>query len=224
MSASPFVDLRLHSLHTFEPVAVAPAVENVTPVKPPFLQTKEQIDSLTSINGLSIEEIERRARPDCYAMTGFLGPNESFKDVLKHDWETVEKHNTTHEELVKHLRNIIQLAEKQQEQEPNSDLPPSPDHHLHVEYNGQSLLVDLWTTRGLQYDIFKPKNESERTVETPKSWNDDYSIRHAKNGAKITVTTGVLSYIREFGFYEGGGSDNRYRVAPETIMAILTGN
>lgn len=217
MSTSPFVDLRLHSLPTF-----VPEVKNVAPIKPPFIQTKEQIDSLTSINGLSIEEIERRARPDCYAMTGFLGPNESFKEVLKHDWETVEKHNTTHEELVNHLRNIIALAEKQQESA--SDLLPSPDHHLHVEYNGQPLLVDLWTTRGLQYDIFCAKNESERTVDTPKSWNDDYVIRHATNGAKVIVTTGVLSYIREFGFYEGGGNDNRYRIDPETVIAIVKGN
>ena len=151
---------------------------------------------------------------------GFLGPNESFKEVLKKDWDTVERHNTTHEQLVNHLHSILKLAEKLQNE---PDLP-SPDYHIHVEYNGQPLLVDLACTRGWQYDIFNPNNESERTVDTPKVWNDENSIRHAKNGAKIVVTTGVLSYIREFGFYEGGGNSNRYRVAPEKIMAILTGH
>lgn len=214
MTTSPFVDLRLHSLPSS-----TPEPEKIT-VKPPFIQTNEQIDTITSINGLSIEEIERRCRPNSYAMSGFLGPNESFKAVLKKDWDTVESHNTTHEQLVNHLRNILKLAEKLQDE---IDLP-SPDYHIHVEYNGQPLLVDLACTRGTQYDIFNPNNESERTVDTPKVWNDENTIRHAKNGAKITVTTGVLSYIREFGFYEGGGDSNRYRVAPEAIMAILTGH
>lgn len=171
--------------------------------KPPFLQTKEQI--------------ERRARPNGYAMMGFLGPNDSFKEVLKKDWETVGRHNTTHEEIVNHLRSIIKLADAHQHES---------DHEIvHVTYNGQPLDVSLCATRGLQYDIFNPPQESDRNVDTPKAWNDDIFVKNTKNGVSVVVTTGTLSYIREFGFYEGGdGKENRYRVDPEKVIAILSGN
>eukprot|EP01126_Amoeba_proteus_P021547 TRINITY_DN218_c0_g1_i45.p1 TRINITY_DN218_c0_g1~~TRINITY_DN218_c0_g1_i45.p1 ORF type:complete len:102 (-),score=9.83 TRINITY_DN218_c0_g1_i45:332-637(-) len=57
------------------------------------------VESLSQINGLPITEIERRARalldktedPTCWrcrSSSGFLGPGQSFKEVLLKDWCT----------------------------------------------------------------------------------------------------------------------------------------
>ncbi len=78
------------------------------------LTSLQQIESLTEINGVPIDEIERRARPHIrgqsgdfdFSEDGFLGTNDRFKDVLRKDWETVEALGTTHLELSVHLSNI----------------------------------------------------------------------------------------------------------------------
>lgn len=34
---------------------------------------------------------------------------------------------------------------------------------------------------------------------------------------------GIINYIENFGFYEGGGSQNPYRVDPDKLYTLLTG-
>lgn len=201
-------------------------IENVTHIKAPFLKERAQLDALTSINGLSIEEIERRARPGRYAASGFIGAQESFKEVLKKDWDTVEKLNVTHAELALHLNNIITIARRAE----NSAKDPVIEYRTKdLEGNTifseapQVLEVSLAMTKGYQYDIFGPDEDDKREVDTPDNWSEEYTITNKSNGVKVPINSGVLSYIREFGFYEGGGDANKYRVDPVKVMAILTG-
>jgi hypothetical protein len=198
---------------------------------PPFLQEKKQIETLTSINGLSIEEIEQRARPSSFSQSGFIGKEESFKDVLMKDWETVEKLNITHGELAAHLRRIISLAESSRRISMRASLGP-----IAIEYKTgdlkentiiseghQNLEVVLWSTKGMQDDIFAPKKNLQREVNTPCGWNEENIIRNIAMGIELRINSGILSYIREFGFYEGGGEENPYRIDPKKVMTLLTG-
>ncbi len=152
------------------------STENTTQVKPPFLKEKAQIETLTSINGLSIAEIEQRARPGAYSQAGFIGKEESFKEVLRKDWETVEKLQVTHSELAEHLSYIIYLAERAPKSTKKGYFDP-----VVIEYNvkdlknntisaeaPQKLEVVLMGTMGYQEDLFKPKDKSLREVDTPK--------------------------------------------------------
>jgi hypothetical protein len=198
---------------------------------PPFLKEKAQIETLKEINGLSIEEIEDRARPGRYSQTGFIGREESFKEVLRKDWETVEKLHVTHSELAAHLTNIISIAERV-ERSSKRDFSDS----FVIEYRTndlkdnsilseapQKLEVLLLLTKGMQDDIFEPKHNSTRVVNTLKEWNEENTVKNPANGVTLNLNSGILSYIREFGFYEGGGEDNPYRVDPLKVMALLTG-
>lgn len=221
------------SVLNFEPIntpaASALPLEEPTLVKPPFINDKTQLDTLRSINGITLEEINLRARPHEFSQVGFIAENETFIEVLKKDWDTVEKLKVTHVELAKHLNNILSLAIS------ISRSSQWFDGAIEIEYRTQdmdgntiaaetpqTLLVTLMCTRGLQEDLFAPKN-GQREVDTPTGWNEENSIENPALGIKLRLNTGVLSYIREFGFYEGGGNANRYRVDPVKIMALLTG-
>jgi hypothetical protein len=206
--------------------------DNSSKAKPPFLTEKSQIDHLISINGLSIEDIEKRARPGRFSQSGFIGKEEGFKDVLRKDWETVEKLQVTHSELAAHLSNIISIAKQVERNSKRNHSDP-----IVIEYRTKDLIdntiaseapqkleVILGGTRGMQEDLFEPKDYNQRDVDTPEGWNEENIVKNTVNGITLNLNSGILSYIREFGFYEGGGDQNPYRVDPMKVMALLTGN
>lgn len=224
---SYFVDLRANP----RPAPVKEARKNVEIeiCQHPFIRDINQIDALQSINGVSIAEIEQRCRPSSYALSGFLGADESFKEVLKTDWQTVAKLGTTHCELAAHLRNIVEMAMRNLDEMDEYEWINVTYHPSDLKGNTikdskpQNLRVSLAATRGFQQDIFEPAKNVIREAQTPEMWNDDYTIHHVDNNVKININQGILSYIELFGFYEGGGEHNRYRVGPDKIMAILRG-
>ena len=214
MFTSLFKDMRLEKSHVTSVTPPKSSILNYVNIDDtPFIKNIDEIDLISSINGLSIEEIESRAKPNRFAASGFLGNDEKFLDVIKSDWETVLKHNTTNQVLAKHLYNIIKLADE------------AKNTPAIIEYNSIKYSVIILLTRGLQYDLFSPKAEVEIdqdcNVETPSVWNDDIIIENLNNNTKARLTTGSLSYIHYFGFYEGGKEQNIYRNAPENLIKLL---
>lgn len=208
-----------------------------------------EIDKLQQLNGVPIAEIERRARPGNYATSGFLGPTESLKEVLTADWQTVRNLGTTHVEFAdqiaaiwnqeKHLPFGIILHTSTS---PRPLLERAPFRFIilislvssvaavifanPVAWWGlslavpcvalalckkQILLISNRAYKGMQDDIFDKK----------KGWNTEIDIRNLLNFKKVTVADGVVDYIRKYGFYEGGGKQNPYRVDPSQLAAIL---
>jgi len=87
----------------------------------------------------------------------------------------------------------------------------------------QKIIVRLLYTKGYQEDLFRPKDYSQRDVDTPEKWSIHQVIENQTNGVRLVLNPGVLNYIRQFGFYEGGGEENPYRVDPIKVVALLTG-
>lgn len=206
-----------------------PSEPNVSESKPPFLINKSQLDNLKSINGLTLEQIEARARPGAFSQSGFIGKDESFIEVLKKDWETVESLKVTHEQLATHLKNIINCAQRYKSPYHNHANPEAFEYSSEdlkdflTEDGPQMVEVFLNYTRGQQDDLFEPIDPTQREVDTPQGWNEEIVVKNPSNGIELRLNTGILSYIREFGFYEGGGDENPYRVDPRKVMSLLTG-
>lgn len=202
---------------------------NVSESKPPFLINKAQLDNLKSINGLTIEQIEARARPGAFSQSGFIGKDESFIEILKKDWETVESLKVTHEMLAEKLKEIINCAQRYKSPYHNHANPEAFEFHSEdlkdflTEDGPQMVEVYLNYTRGQQDDLFEPIDPAQREVDTPEGWNEEIVVKNPSNGIELRLNSGILSYIREFGFYEGGGDENPYRVDPRKIMSVLTG-
>ena len=74
--------------------------------------SNESIDRLGKLNGIPIEEIEGNARSGRYSSAGFIGRNQSLKEVLKADNTFVSSKGFTHQELAAPLLQIIGLMDK----------------------------------------------------------------------------------------------------------------
>jgi hypothetical protein len=59
------------------------------------------------------------------------------------------------------------------------------------------------------------------------TWNEEYIIKNLKSELEIKVAgtekNGIIDYIDRFGFFEGGGVNNVYRIDPFILHAILSG-
>lgn len=179
---------------------------------------------MDSIEGVPIEIIEQRARPSPYAggivaldaqsgesVSGFLGADESLRDVLLQDWETVRKLGLTHIEIADHLNVLAQKGKDKW------------GELVTFEYTfrgsaPQALTASYWGTKGVQSDIFRPADNSSEG----EPWGEFCVIKNLNTGDSIEWTPGIERYIRRYGFYEGG-ENNRYRIDPLKFMSILTG-
>ena len=231
----------------------------------------EAIEKLTHINGLSIERIELRARPRGMATSGFIGADESFKEVLQRDWKTVEALGTTHIELAERIREIWREAENKQAflsfetidntaplKLPEPKRPPSYTRMrifaLEVIMGIGALIAAYryspcalaalvpaagcitYASRVKKVDPVKEKTLSvighirmcfgkqDDIFDQRLGWGRDLLLKDTKNDLLIMIGEGVVDYIEQYGFYEGGGESNPYRVDPLKLVAILTGS
>jgi len=196
----------------------------------------EHIKSLQNINGISIQEIERRAQPlldktqdakcwKCRSFNGFLNNNQTFKECLIQDWETVYALGTTHVILANHLRAILSQAE-----EIRRNTKRGPDYTIQIKYSAkdivgakeQVLRISHRFYTGEQWSLFYNEQSSEEI----EKWREDYYISNDAMGLSITLggglKGGIIFYIENYGFYEGG-TNNEYRIEPDKLVALLTG-
>eukprot|EP00930_Biecheleria_cincta_P103799 TRINITY_DN9589_c0_g1_i2.p1 TRINITY_DN9589_c0_g1~~TRINITY_DN9589_c0_g1_i2.p1 ORF type:complete len:356 (-),score=65.95 TRINITY_DN9589_c0_g1_i2:39-1106(-) len=156
------------------------------------------LQSATGIQGVPWSELQRRCEPGAgpgQTYYGWIDRGTNLLDVLREDWETVKQLKTTHLELAAHLDAIYQQGS-----------------------GPVTLQLHCTHTRGLQEDLIAPDTFF-------LGWNMDWRIK--SGGFEFHIggpdsSAGLVKYIKEFGFYEGGDS-NSYRVDPAKLVAMLTG-
>jgi len=202
------------------------------------IKTKQDISDLKSINGISIEEIQRRSEPledkfqdplwRCRSSSGFLGRGQLFQECLLADWGRVQQLGTTHQILANNLNSILTQVE-----EIRKTSKWGPNRPILLEYNAenltqslgpQKLLVERFSFAGFQHSFFfNPDLE----VQDTENWNNEYVITNEDMGITIKVggevNRGIIIYIRDYGFYQGG-LENGYRIDPAVLVSLLTGS
>jgi hypothetical protein len=172
------------------------------------VNSDDSIRQLTTLTGLTIAEIEDRARPchcskwqDC-SVDGFLGENEGFITRLLEDNLFVRQKQLTHQKIAKPLFILATM---------NKD-------YCHIAQEtgdfktGQCLLnkitfsVSINCTNGYQESIFNDHLRSSCIVNAVK-------MPQRQNLSFDQVL--LPNYIDRYGFYEG---HTIYRVAPQTII------
>ena len=161
-----------------------------------------------------------------------MSPGEDFKSVLRSDWKIVTTLSATHGELAAHVRCIIEFAEAAKisyEGQIEYDATKCHNRMSSRQQKPQPLKITKTFYMGDQFSLFY-NFEKDRKGEQPKEnqkWNVEYRIENLNNGVWIliggTSTSGVITYIEEYGFYEGGGVNNEYRVDPFSLYAVITG-
>lgn len=235
------------------------------------INSYDGIDRLDNINGVSIEEIQRRGKDRAYVVSRFLGSEENFKDVLKQDWKTVQDLGLTHLELAEHLKYIEFSApwkgrkwvsydtnqiEKNVIGAPNSPIQqtlnilaktliglgivaivasivvavvvtpfaalgliPALGLIAFARFglsNKQYLIITKEKNNGVLKDLFENNNQKQ-------TFNYQIRVTNPTNFTSILITPNSAAYIEKLGFYQGGGTNNPYRIDPIRLVALLTG-
>ena len=151
----------------------------------------EAIDQLETLTGLTIAEIEKRARPLSHkgiSVSGFIGANESFKAVLKRDNQRVHGFGMTHAQMAAPLKQAMAAGGGS------------------FVFGGRRFYVESDLSRSPQHSIF---NDELLAF-------SDYTIRD-ESGRHFTFSEMLPEYIERYGFYES----TAYRLAPREIVAMF---
>ncbi|GAM25789.1 hypothetical protein SAMD00019534_089640, partial [Acytostelium subglobosum LB1] len=147
-----------------------------------MLKSLKDIDDMNQVNGLTIDEIERRARRISDNTTdtqwryrsfeGYLGPNESLKDRIKKDWllldqwnDTMNKKKITHVDVAHYLNDIIKQCEDTRTKHQYGPMTPitidyNVPEELRCDGDGdqqqhqQRLTITKQLFNGYQYSLF----------------------------------------------------------------------
>lgn len=137
---------------------------------------KLYIDTLTENQ---INKIEFRLRPGESSDAGFLGPNESLKQVIYEDDATLKRLGVTHKQVADKLESLVK------------------NQQVNNEYK-----VEIDRTRGMQEDPFQEQwapgtyPNLEITITNPV-------------GESISFGGPIIGLIRDYQFFEGKGTPYR---------------
>jgi hypothetical protein len=159
----------------------------------------ETIRNLTSINGISIQELEDRMRPGNHSEIGFLGRKERLLKVMAQDNEVVLAHGLTHQDIAQVLEYIMAVSFN------------LTNETLTFPFQGHTYSVKLRVWSGSQDSPFGDKHLSSR----------DIIVKNLETDEKFSFSELLPPLISRYGFYEGGGTENSYRLDPAKLIRFF---
>lgn len=161
---------------TAQELGITPFPETVQPdgFRIGSSNSTDAIRRLTTINGHSIEELERRMRS-----TGFLGSQERLLDVMAQDNDYVQSQGLTHQDLASQLRYVEELYFKLRIRE--------------FTYRGRRYDVNVVQWRGIQDSPFNDGTGA----------SSDMQITNLDTGTSLSASLLLPDMIERYGFYEG---------------------
>ena len=173
----------------------------------------EAIKKFKTVTGLTIKEVEFRARPCMYTSwehcseKGFLGKNETFVKRLLIDNRYVHSKGLTHKKLAEPLIAMRKLDPKYCK-EFSSPKGPSAK----CTFNGRTFVTEILCTSGVQPSIFNDKLRSSCIVLV-------YKMSKGKRIDTLEYDADLIpNYIRLYGFYEG---NTPHRISPKRIISFF---
>jgi hypothetical protein len=159
------------------------------------------IKELKEINGRTIAELEKDMRPgaksEVGSRAGFLGPEESFLDVLAEDNRyVVDELGLTHQHLARPLHTMGAVGGYDRD----------PKEFL---YHGRRVRVKVIAHKGSQLSPFSDDTSTSR----------DAIVENLDNGKTLKYSLLVPHMIERYGFYEGKGTP--YRVEPRQVIELF---
>lgn len=156
-------------------------------------------------NGVPLEEVEARMRPGRFSQAGFLGPNESLRQVLDADARTLLELGVTAEILAADLGRLLVAA---------IDSTPTTT-------NAGAYEVRLHGYKGPQICPFAPQPH-ENPCPGPgdkRLASVDWTIRNPRTRIELSGPGLIVHLIAAHSFFEG--IESPYRVSPLRLAELL---
>ena len=180
--------------------------------------------------------------------SGFISDGTRLVDVLRKDWEVVHHAlGTTHTSLAAALAEVIEGARSMRA--PGSLAPVELTFRGRSSSSASRIRVESFVFNAPQYSPFMRSPTAAATGKGSlplepltvefrgdvrsaggaatatlcrQCWDTEHVLTNVESGVFVRVAEGVVGFIDEIGFYEGGDS-NPYRVDPVVLWAVLYG-
>lgn len=189
------------------------------------IHSEDQISRLPDIVGVSIQIIERRAKPNGHkqdekqkdtggeTVKGYIGAEDSLINTILKNWQQAKANKITHAEIADHLNNIVQIAKKYGSVVSYNYLIRTSDSSKSAAADMQRFLITCVTKKSPDTDIFRPDTAAQ---EEGASTEEIIITNTTVTGVTIRWTPIRERYIREFGFYALG-------MEFEKVYHVITG-
>lgn len=200
------------------------------------LHNIEDLYSLKTITGRTLEEINQLARPGALSFDGFLSKKEDILTVLVNDNSIVDRMEMTHPELAKPLFHVLNLMDEDLKLNRWNMAHHEWEHIRGFWYKNKFVNVRAYDTKGGQQSIFndgitgafhikiwREPTGSERSL-LQKSFKHLPKDRLEEMIQKISfINSGEMQpqYIMRYGFYEGHTSWRTDPIAIAYIFGLL---
>lgn len=157
-----------------------------------------------------IEEIERRAKNRKFSTSCFLGDNESLREIIERDNETLRKYGVTHEQIADILRRLMQGGM-------TLDSIRNSTRFL-VDDKFRVRMTVYFGKQQCPFWFVEEKVSGGYHLYTCDESGFDYDVRNMHTGESFSFSGLLPHLIGEHHFFEGGVP---YRLDPEEIIRVL---
>lgn len=184
-------------------------IDLVRPLKPDestiatLIPTENDIDRLAEMVGVSLDTIQKRAKPSVNSgetAKGFIQESEFIVDVIRKDWKVAKAANVTHIEIADHLNNIVETARKQ------PGKPVSYDWTTKSSVASEQIPRFLVVFQKKKDDMIETDIFRSEGVDRLKGLSNEEALimNPAIQGSCIRWTSVREDYICKYGFYAVG--------------------
>ncbi|MEK9149656.1 MAG: NAD-dependent epimerase/dehydratase family protein, partial [Candidatus Desantisbacteria bacterium] len=164
-----------------------------------------QIDSLITLTGYTISQIERFLRAGA-PKQNFLGKEEGFKELLKKDNSSVLERDLTHQDLGGDLIYVIGLLDRVIGRGGAIGKP------IHFRYKNQKFIASHVPSNRIGSPFMEYPQLPTRGL---------YKIKNLDTGKEVILQGLLAESIRRYGFYGGLGAARHFRVEPKDLMELF---
>ena len=201
------------------------------------LKTVDDVKKLKSINGISISSLDALCRPlpdrtmdpvnwRKRSAAGFLTDDcPGLIETMVDDWHCVtEVLKTTHSDVADVLRYLWNRVERSGPEfvcEEKNKYHPDVNPIVKLKLQRQRFNAPQWSPFGSLPLKLNDESCCDDCSVNEHCWDEELRIKNEALGVELVVAEGVIGFIDEIGFFEGG-DDNPYRVDPLLLAAVLT--
>ncbi len=179
-----------------------------------------------------LAEVEARMRPGVMSPIGFLGPDESLKETITRDAETVDRLGLSYDRLAGALESLLnQALEMFRRPVPPEEIPralarqttfpnlKNPETIPHFDLQAMPDPESGFMLGHLQVFVISYKDMQGCPWGDIITGNTDLMIFNRETGESVTFPALMPHLIRAHHFF--GGLDSPYRTEPEQLATVL---
>lgn len=161
---------------------------------------------MKTIDGIDVEELERRMRPGGWSQEGFLTSEQSLVQVLADDHVSIQKLGVSKQQISGTLERLLEKGARS-----NRFKPENVGHFKVQIIHSRKMRTCPWAPHQFEWCHI---GQGVKYLTT-----EDFEVTNTRIRESLHGTSLCVHLIRDHGFF--GGRNTAYRIDPEKAVRVL---